>query len=98
MTNLTSDILETSVGPIPVSGEEEVTSSTLKPTDPPASEDPSKDGEAQPDPKPEIEDAKHTVVDEQGTTSSIHLLSSHISGIHSNRNSEALHFDTKSLR
>jgi len=64
VTNVTSDLVVTSVGPIPTSGEEEVTSSstTPNPTDSPANDEPSNDGEAQPDPKPENED---TVADEK---------------------------------
>merc|ERR1719357_481040 len=57
VTNVTSDLV-TSVSPIPTSGEEEVTSSstTLNPADSPANDEPSNDGEAQPDPKPESEE------------------------------------------
>ena len=99
MTNVTSDLVVTSVGPIPTSGEEEVTSSstTPNPTDSPANDEPSNDGEAQPDPKPENED---TVADEKGKTFPIYLLAfliAQFSGILSNRNSETLHFDAKSL-
>jgi len=63
VTNVTSDLV-TSVSPIPTSGEEEVTSSstTLNPADSPANDEPSNDGEAQPDPKPENEE---TVADEK---------------------------------
>ena len=71
MTNVTSDLV-TSVSPIPTSGEEEVTSSstTLNPADSPANDEPSNDGEAQPDPKPENED---TVADEKGKAFPLYL-------------------------
>ena len=98
MTNVTSDLV-TSVSPIPTSGEEEVTSSstTLNPADSPANDEPSNDGEAQPDPKPENEE---TVADEKGKIFPIFLpafLIAQFSGILSNRNSETLHFGAKSL-